>query len=430
MEKTYGFDTLQLHAGWRGDPATGAHAVPLYQTSAYLFESAEDAAMQFAGERGGSIYTRIKNPTVSVLEERLCALENGYATTCFASGMAALLALTLTLAEPGDEIVALSSLYGGSYSLLFKELEHRYGVKARCVDGEDLGALEACINERTRMLYFESVANPLASIPDIRALAALAREQGLPLVCDNTFCTPWLFDAGANGVDFTLHSMTKYLCGSGTSLGGSVTDLGRFDFYGSPRFPQFNRPDEAHHGRVYAALGRDAFSARLRDYWLHDAGFSLSPFNAYMILIGMQTLSLRMERHVKNADAVARFLAGSPHVLSVSYARLPESPYHARAARHMPRGVGGVFTFRIRGGLEAGRRFINALKLFSLVANVGDARSLVVHPASTTHSPLSPEELAACGIAPDLIRLSIGTEDAADLIADLEQALAASQATA
>lgn len=425
MDKNYGFDTLQLHAGWRGDPATGAHALPLYQTSAYLFESAEDAAMQFTGERPGSIYTRIKNPTVSALEERLCALENGYATTCFATGMAALMAVTLTLAEPGDEIVALSDLYGGSYAFLFSELEHRYGVKARCVESEDLSALAAAINDKTRMIYFESVANPLAGIPDIDAIVALAHDNGVPVVCDNTFCTPYLFDAAANGVDFTLHSMTKYLCGSGTSLGGSITDLGSFDFCGSPRFPQFNTPDSAHHGCVYADKGRGAFDARIRDYWLHDAGLSLSPFNAYMILLGIQTLSLRMEKHVKNADAVAKFLAGNENVLSVNYARLPSSPCYARAARYMPRGVGGVFTFRIRGGLEAGRRFINALTLFSLVANVGDARSLVVHPASTTHSPLSPADLEKCGIAPDLIRLSVGIEDKADIIADLEQALAA-----
>ncbi len=425
MDKNYGFDTLQLHAGWRGDPATGAHALPLYQTSAYLFDNVEDAAMQFTGERPGSIYSRIKNPTVSVLEERLCALENGYATVCFASGMAALMALTLTLAEPGDEVIALSSLYGGSYAFLFSELEHRYGVRARCIADEDIEGLAGAINDRTRMIYFESVANPLASIPDVDAITALAHRHGVPVVCDNTFCTPYLFDAGANGIDFTLHSMTKYLCGSGTSLGGAVTDLGRFSFSGAPRFAQFNTPDEAHHGRVYADGGQSAFSERLRDYWLHDAGLSLSPFNAYLTLLGIQTLSLRMDRHVKNADAIARYLSGNENVLSVNYARLPENPYAARAARYMPKGVGGIFTFRIRGGLEAGRRFIDALKLFSLVANVGDVRSLVVHPASTTHSPLSPADLEKCGISPDLIRLSIGLEDKSDLIADLEQALKA-----
>lgn len=426
MEKNYGFDTLQLHAGWRSDPATGAHCMPLYQTNAYLFESAEDAAMQYSGERPGYIYSRIQNPNVSVLEERLCALENGYKSTCFATGMAALLAVTLTLTEPGDEIIALSSLYGGSYALLFSELEHRYGVKARRVESEDLLGLAEAINDKTRMIYFESVANPLAQIPDIRAITALARENGIPVVCDNTFCTPYLFDAGAHGIDFTLHSMTKYLCGNSTSLGGSITDLGSFHFAGSPRFPQFNTPDKAHHDRIYADLGADAFSARIRDYWLHDAGFSLSPFNAYSILLGMQTLSLRMQQHVKNADAVAKFLAANENVLSVNYARLPDSAYHERAACYMPKGVGGIFTFRIRGGYEAGKRFIDALQLFSLVGNVGDTRSLVVHPASTTHSPLSPEELSACGIEPDLIRLSVGIEDKADIIADLEQALMAS----
>ncbi len=428
MEKSYGFDTLQIHAGWRGDPSTGAHAVPLYQTSAYLFESAEDAAMQFTGERPGSIYTRLRNPTVSVLEERLCALENGCSTTAFASGMSALLAVTLTLCEPGDELVALSSLYGGSYALLFGEMEHRYGVTARCVEPEDIAGLAAAVNDKTRMIYFESVANPMANIPDIDAIVQIARQNGVPVVCDNTFCTPYLFDAAANGVDITLHSTTKYLCGNGTSLGGAITDLGSFRFDGSPRFPQFNHPDAAHHGRVYAEAEHGAFTERLRDYYLHDAGFSMSPFNAYLTLLGMQTLSLRMQRHVDNADAVAKFLSEHPAVESVNYARLPDSPYRERAAKYMPRGVGGIFTFRIRGGLEAGRRFIDALTLFSLVANVGDVRSLVVHPASTTHSPLTPEALAACGISPDLIRLSIGIEDAEDLILDLDKALAASQA--
>ncbi len=427
MQKNFGFDTLQLHAGWRGDQATGAHAVPLYQTSAYLFDSAEDAAMQFTGEAPGSIYTRIANPTVSILEERICAVENGRATVCFASGMAALLSLVLNLCEPGDEIVSLSSIYGGSYALFFDEMEHRYGVAARKIDPEDLIGLSEAIGDKTRLVYFESVANPLASIPDIRSIAETAHEAGVPVVCDNTFATPYLFDAAANGVDYTLHSTTKYISGNGTSIGGSVTDLGTFSVAGSPRFVQFNTPDAAHHGRVYADLGKDAFSARLRDYFLHDTGFCMSPFNAYLTLLGMQTLSLRMRKHVENADAVAKFLAKSPAVEQVNYARLPESPYFERAKQYMPKGVGGIFTFRIKGGLEAGRRFINALRLFSLVANVGDVRSLVVHPASTTHSPLSAEDLEKCGISPDMIRLSIGIEDKEDLIADLEQALEASQ---
>jgi len=428
MQKTYGFDTLQLHASWRGDPATGAHAAPLYQTSAYLFDSAEDAAAQFRGEVEGSIYTRIKNPTVTLLEERICALENGYATTCFASGTAALLALVLTLCEPGDELVAFSALYGGTYALFFGELKHRFGVRARRVEPEDIEGFAAAINGKTRMVFYESVANPLASIPDIARVTEIARAAGVPVVCDNTFATPYLFDAAANGADFTLHSMTKYLCGNGTSVGGCVTDLGTFDLCASPRFQQFTSPDAAHHGRVYADLGRDAFAARIRDYYLHDAGFCLSPFNAYLTLLGMQTLSLRMKKHVENADKVAAFLAKHPAVAEVCYARLPASPYYERAKRYMPRGVGGIFAFRIQGGLEAGRRFIDALELFSLVANVGDARSLVVHPASTTHSPLTPEQQLACGIAPDLIRLSIGIEDINDIVADLANALDASQA--
>ena len=428
MRKDYAFETKQLHAGWRADPATGAHAVPLYMTNAYLFDSAEDAAMQFTGERPGSIYTRIANPNVTALAERIASLENGYRTTCFASGMSALLALTLTLCEPGDELVALSSLYGGSYALLFSEMEHRYGVKAHCVEPEDMAGLAAAVNDHTRMIYFESVANPQASIADIDAITRIAKESNVPVVCDNTFCTPYLFDAAGNGVDFTLHSTTKYLCGNGTSLGGAVTDLGTYDFTDNPRFPQFNLPDEAHHGCVYARQGHDAFTARMCDCYLHDAGLTMSPFNAYMTMLGMQTLSLRMARHVENSDAVAKFLAKHPAVREVNYARLPESPYYERAMRYMPKGVGGVFTFRIEGGYDAGKRFIDALTLFSLVANVGDVRSLVVHPASTTHSPLSPEALLACGITPDMIRLSIGLEDKQDILADLERALALSQA--
>ena len=427
MQKSFGFDTLQLHAGWRGDPATGAHAVPLYQTSAFLFDSAQDAASQFTGEAPGSIYTRLANPTVSILEERICALENGRATVCFASGMAALLSVVLTLCEPGDEVIALSSLYGGSYALLFDQLEHRYGVRAVKADPEDISALAGAIGEKTRMVYFETVSNPLAAIPDVGAIVAAAHESGVPVVCDNTFGTPYLFDAAANGIDFTLHSTTKYISGNGTSIGGCVTDLGTFEVAGSPRFPQFNLPDAAHHDRVYADLGGGAFAARIRDYFLHDAGFCMSPFNAYLTLLGLQTLSLRMRKHVENADAVAKFLAANPYVEQVNYARLPESPYFARAQQYLPKGVGSIFTFRIKGGLEAGRRFINALRLFSLVANVGDARSLVVHPASTTHSPLSPEDLEKCGISPDMVRLSVGIEDKEDLLADLEQALAASQ---
>lgn len=427
MQKDYGFETLQLHAGWRADPATGAHALPLYQTSAYLFESAENAAMQFTGEAPGSIYTRIANPTVSVLEERLAALEGGYRATCFASGMAALVAVTLTLAEPGDEIVALSSLYGGSYAFLFSDLPQRYGVTAHCIEPEDLPALENAISERTKMVYFETVSNPLAAVPDIEKIVEIAHAHNVPVVVDSTFTTPYLFDANAAGVDFTLHSLTKYLTGSGTGLGGAIVDLGSYNFCDNERFLQFNLPDAAHHDHVYAADGADAFSNRLRDYYLHDTGFCISPFNAYMTLLGMQTLSLRMQKHVKNADAVAKFLSKHSAVEKVNYARLPDSPYSARAKAFMPKGVGSIFTFLIKGGIDEGRKFINALKLFSLVANVGDVRSLVVHPASTTHSPLTPAQLAACGIAPNMIRLSVGIEDADDLIADLDNALNASQ---
>ena len=423
----YGFDTLQLHAGWRADPATGAHAIPLYQTNAYLFENAADAAAQFSMDKDGYIYSRIANPTVEALEKRLCALERGRDTVCFASGMAAVLAAVQNLADSGSEIIALSTLYGGSYTLLFTHFETRYGVKAHRIDPEDLAGLEAAINGKTRAVYFEAIGNPAANIPDISGIVAIAHRHGLPVVCDTTFATPYLFDARAAGIDFTVQSLTKYVCGNGTALGGSVTDLGNFDFRGNPRFAAFNAPDEAYHGLVYADDPVSPYAARLRTGFLRDTGAMLAPFSAYLILLGCQTLSLRMQRHCENADIVARHLKEHGAVAYVRYARLPESPYHARAMQYFPKGAGSIFTFGVRGGLEAGRRFIDALKLFSLVANVGDSRSLVAHPASTTHSQMGEEALLAAGIRADMIRLSVGIEDAKDLIADLDAALEESQ---
>ena len=427
MEQRYGFDTLQVHAGQVADSDTGARSVPIYQTTAYLFENSQDAADQFALKKPGCIYTRLGNPTTAVLEQRIAALENGVGTVAFASGMAAIMALVSALAECGDEIVSITTVYGGTYTLFASRLEKNYGIKVRMVDPEDLEGLECAINDRTRLVYIEAIGNPNINIPDFQAIADLAHKYGLPVAVDNTFGTPYLFDAKAHGMDFTVHSLTKYMGGHGNSLGGSVTDLGNFSFKGNPRFVSFNEPDESYHGMVYADLGDAGFSTKLRACVLRDTGAALSPFNSYLLLMGLETLSLRMQKHSQNAQLVAEHLISHPLVSWVNYPGLPGDKYHERAQRYFPKGASGMMTFGIRGGREAGRKFIDALKLFSHVANVGDSRSLVVHPASTTHSQLSEEELKAAGVSADMIRLSIGIEDEKDIIADLDQALAASQ---
>lgn len=425
--KDYGFDTLQVHAGHVSDPTTGAHAVPIFQTNAYVFEDAADAAAQFELKKPGSIYTRLGNPTVNVLEQRIAALEGAVGAVCFASGMAAVLASIQNLAESGSEIIALTTIYGGSYTLIFQRFEKSYGIKAHAVDPEDLTGLEAAINEKTRCVYMETLGNPNVNIPDIENIVRIAHAHGLPVIADNTFGTPCLLDCKALGIDFTVHSLTKYIGGHGNSMGGSVSDLGNFDFKGNPRFAFFNTPDETYHGIVYADLGKTGYLAKLRAGFLRDTGACLSPFNAFLLLQGIETLSLRMAKHTENALAVAKHLQQHPLVGWVHYPALPGDTYYARAQRYFPKGVGGIFTFGIKGGLEAGRKFIDALELFALVANVSDVRSLVVHPASTTHSQLGEEGLKAAGVGADLIRLSIGIEDVKDLIEDLDQALEASQ---
>lgn len=422
---TYGFDTLQVHAGYAGDPNTGAHALPIFQTNAYVFENAADAAAQFSLSKPGCIYTRLGNPTVNALEARIAALEGGVGTVCFASGMAAILAAIQNLAESGSEIIALSTIYGGTYTLLFQRFARRYGIEAHCIEPEDLPALGAAINPRTRCVYIETLGNPNINIPNIEAIVEIAHAHGLPVIADNTFGTPYLLDAKAWGIDFTVHSLTKYIGGHGNSIGGSVTDLGNFSFAGNPRFAEFNQPDETYHDLVYTDLGEKGYLTKLRAGFLRDTGACLSPFNAFLLLQGLETLSLRMERHCRNGQAVAEFLAQHPAVSWVNYPGLAGDRYHDRAARYFPRGVGGILTFGIVGGLEAGRRFIDALRLFTLVANVSDVRSLVVHPASTTHAQLDEAGLKAAGVRPDMIRLSVGIEDAADLLADLSQALTA-----
>ncbi len=426
-QTSYGFDTLQLHAGYQNNDV-GARAVPIYQTTAYLFEDTADAAAQFNLTKPGSIYTRLGNPTTAVLEERIAALEGGVGTVCFASGMAAVLAAIQNLAECGSEVIALSTIYGGTYTLLFQRFYQRYGIRVHRIDPEDLTGLAAAVNDKTRCVYIETLGNPNVNIPDIEGIAAIAHENGLPLIADNTFGTPYLLDCKAHGIDFTVHSLTKYIGGHGSSMGGSVTDLGTFSFKNNPRFQEYNTPDNSYHGVVYADLGETGYLTKLRVGFLRDTGACLSPFNSFLLLTGLETLSLRVERHCENALAVAKHLQAHPDVSWVSYPALPGDRYYERAQKYLPRGCGAIFTFGIKGGAEAGARFIDNLKLFSHVANVADARSLVVHPASTTHSQLDEEGLKAAGITADTIRLSIGLEDVNDLIADLDAAIAAARA--
>ncbi len=423
MEKSYCFDTLQAHAGYRPDPATGARAVPIYQTTAYQFEDAADAAAQFALTKPGSIYTRLANPTTSVLEQRVAALDGGVGAVCFSSGMAAILAAVQNLAESGSEIISAATIYGGTYTLFFQRFELRYGIKVHQADPEDLAGIEAAINGKTRCIYLETLGNPNINIPDFEAIAAIAHRHGLPVIADNTFGTPYLFDAKAHGIDFVVHSLTKYMGGHGNSMGGSVTDLGTFRFKGNQRFQEFNTPDSSYHGLVYADLGEAGYLAKLRAGFLRDTGACLSPFNAFLLLQGIETLSLRMKKHCENAVIIAEYLRNHPQVGWVNYPALQGDTYHVRANKYFQKGCGGIFTFGIKGGTEAGRRFIDALELFSLLANVSDVRSLVVHPASTTHSQLDEAGLKAAGVSADMIRLSIGIEDPKDLIADLDQAL-------
>ena len=427
MNHPYHFDTLQLHAGFVSDPATGARAVPIYQTSAYHFEDVADAAAQLALDKPGHIYGRLGNPTTAVLEERITALEDGVGTVCFASGMAAILAAVETLAERGSEILAPQTIYGGTHTLFFSRLEERYGVRTVEIDPEDLMGICAAITDKTRLLYLETISNPSIDLPDFEAIAKVAHAHGIPVVLDNTFGTPYLFRAKEHGVDFVIHSLTKYLGGHGNSLGGSVTDLGTFCFKDNPRFPAFNRPDASYHGLVYADLGQAGFTTRLRAGVLRDTGACLAPMNAFLILMGIETLSLRMERCSQNALALARHLAAHPAVSWVHYPALEGDRWYQRAQKYLPRGAGGIFAFGIRGSAAAGARFIDALRLIGLVVNVADTRSMVVHPASTTHAQLSEAEQIAAGSPPDLIRFSAGIEDVADLIADLDQALAVSQ---
>ena len=415
--------TLAVHAGQSPDPATGARAVPIYQTTSYLFQDADHAGRLFALKEFGNIYTRIMNPTTDVFEKRVAALEGGAAGLATASGQAAeTLALT-TLAAAGDEIVSTTSLYGGTYNLFHYTLP-KLGIKVRFADGDDFDGLRAAINEKTRAVYTETLGNPKLDVAEIETLAAIAHEHKLPLVIDNTCASPALVRPIEWGADIVVNSATKFLGGHGNSIGGIIVDAGKFDWAASGRFKDFTEPDPSYHGLSYTeAFGPLAFILKARLQGLRDTGAALSPFNAFLLLQGIETLHLRMERHSANALSVARHLEQHPGVEWVNYPGLPSSHYYVRAQKYLPDGQSALVTFGIKGGYEAGKKLIDTLKLFSLLANIGDAKSLVVHPASTTHQQLSVEEQASTGVTPEMVRLSIGIEDIRDILADLDQAI-------
>ncbi|MGQ9779821.1 MAG: O-acetylhomoserine aminocarboxypropyltransferase/cysteine synthase family protein [Bacillota bacterium] len=421
----YHLETLAVHAGQVPDPATGARAVPIYQTTSYVFKSAEHAADLFALKEFGYIYTRLTNPTTEVLERRVAALEGGVGALAVASGQAAITLAILNLAQAGDEIVSADNLYGGTYNLFHYTLA-RLGIAVRFVDASDPENFARAITPRTKAIYAESIGNPKLDVLDFAAVAELAHAHGLPLIVDNTV-TPYLVRPIEHGADIVVYSATKFLGGHGTSLGGIIVDAGRFDWKGG-KHPLVAEPDPSYHGLDFVEAlrphGNIAYIVKARVGLLRDLGPALSPFNAFLLLQGIETLHLRMPRHAENALKVAEYLAGHPKVSWVNYPGLPTSPHYAKARKYFPLGVGAIVGFGVKGGKEAGVRFIERLRLISHLANVGDAKTLVIHPASTTHQQLSEEEQLATGVTPDFIRLSVGIEQVDDIIADLEQALA------
>lgn len=423
-ERKLHFETLQLHAGQeQPDAATGARAVPIYQSASFVFQNSADAAARFSLEQPGEIYTRLGNPTQNVFEQRMAALEGGVAAVAVASGAAAITYALLNLTRQGDHIVAARTIYGGSYNLLAHTLP-TYGVTATFVDPSDVQNFEAAITPATRAIFLETMGNPNSNLIPLEEVAAIAHRHGIPLVVDNTFGTPCLIRPIEHGADIVIHSATKFIGGHGTSLGGVIVDGGTFDWQASGKFPQFTEPDASYHGlRFCEAAGAAAFAVRIRTTLLRDTGAALSPFNAFLLLQGLETLSLRVERHVQNALRVVDFLQAHPKVRSVNHPSLPAHPDHALYTRYFPQGAGSIFTIELEGGQAEAHRFIDCLKLFSLLANVADAKSLVIHPASTTHSQLTPEECAQQSITPGTVRLSIGLEHIDDLLDDLRQAL-------
>ncbi|MEO7018933.1 MAG: homocysteine synthase [Ktedonobacteraceae bacterium] len=422
----YGFETLALHAGQENaDSATNARAVPIYQTSSFVFDSPEHAADLFALKQSGNIYTRMMNPTQDAFERRIAALEGGVGALATASGQAAETLAILNIAGAGDEIVSSASLYGGTYNLFHYTLS-KLGIKTHFVDSRTPENFRAAINDKTKALYAEILGNPRLDALDIQAVADIAHEHGLPLIIDSTFATPYLVQPFKHGADIVVHSATKFIGGHGTSIGGVIVDSGNFDWAASGRFPDLTEPDPSYHGLRYVeALGPLAYIIKARVQLLRDIGAATTPFNSWLFLQGLETLPLRMERHSQNAMRVAQFLAGHPSVAWVSYPGLESHPQHHLAKKYFTHGYGAILGFGIKGGLEAGKQIIRNIELFSHLANVGDAKSLIIHPASTTHAQLAPEEQLGAGVSPDFIRLSIGLETVEDLIEDLDQALKA-----
>ncbi len=425
-ERQFGFQTRSLHAGQRPDPATNARAVPIYQTTSYVFNDSAHAASLFALQEFGNIYTRIMNPTSGVFEERMASLEGGIGGLATSSGQAAQLLAISSLCQSGDDIVSSATLYGGTYTQ-FDTTFRRLGFNTIFVDPDDPENFRKAITDKTKAVYVETVANPRMNVIDIEAVAAIAHEAGVPLMIDNTFATPYLCRPIEFGADIVVHSATKFIGGHGTSIGGVIVDAGKFD-WNNGKFPMLSEPSPGYHGMVFTeTFGAMAYIIKCRVEGLRDLGPCMSPHNAFLFLQGLETLALRMDRHCANSLALAQHLENHQLVTWVNHADLPGSPYRPLAQKYLPHGQGAIFTFGIKGGREAGRKFIDALQLFSHLANVGDAKSLVIHPATTTHQQLSESDQAAAGITPDMVRLSVGIEDLDDLIWDLDQALAASQ---
>lgn len=423
-------ETLSIHAGQEVDPTTNSRAVPIYQTTSYVFNDSEHAADLFGLKKEGNVYTRIINPTNDVLEKRVAALEGGIGAVALASGAAAIFNSIVNIASVGDEIVSSSSLYGGTFNL-FSHTLPKLGITVKFVDSTDPNNFEKAITSKTKAVYAETIGNPKGDVLDIEAVAAIAHQHSIPLIVDNTFPSPYLLRPIDFGADIVVHSATKFIGGHGNSIGGIVIDSGKFDWERSGKFPGLTQPDPSYHGLVYSeALGEAAYITKLRVQLLRDIGASLSPFNSFLFLQGLETLHLRLERHSQNALAVAKFLENEEAVESVSYAGLESHPSYGLAQKYLPKGQGAILTFEIKGGVEAGKKLIDSVQLFSHLANVGDSKSLIIHPASTTHQQLSSEEQLAAGVTPGLVRLSIGTEAISDIIEDLKQAIHASQTEA
>ncbi len=433
-EQNYGLGTLALHAGQEPDPATNARAVPIYATSSFVFDSSQHAADLFALKQFGNIYSRLMNPTNDVLEKRLAALDGGIGALAFASGQAAITAAILTITHAGQNFISATSLYGGTWTLFSQTLK-KLGIEVRFFDPAHPEEIEKLIDGNTRLVYLETIGNPKNDVADFRRISDIAHSHGIPVIVDNTVATPVLFRPFEHGADIAVYSTTKFLGGHGLHIGGAIVDSGKFQWADNPgKWPEFCAPDDAYHGAIFTEalkpLGNLAYIVHIRTHWLRDTGACMSPFAAFLFLVGIETLHVRMERHVQNALEVAKFLESHPAVEWVNYPGLPSHPDHKRAAQYLPKGAGAILGFGIRGGYDAGVRFIDSVKLASHLANIGDAKTLVIHPASTTHSQLTPEEQASTGVSPEYVRVSVGIEDVADIKNDFDRALRASQAEA